>query len=1640
MMMMPGGYNGDDDNNDNNANNNNNNNNDVIEMTNKKRLALIKKGRVALNTLMPIELGIRIQDKIHFFFGNRKDLYGKQDTKDTTLYEAMMKFTSINQNNKKLLNGGTVPLICGSVDYVMYRQRKVRSNYPQRVYTALKKNNACNNISETEFTNWFRPARTGNASVANRKYGKNFFQKNGFNLVEDDNGKVIVKRGSSIVITTNTYKTLVEEIQVLWKLNVPLEELFIIYWKLITIKYWPLQIILESLNNDKLGVVEFLQKYQRECNKKKLDTYEETYAQRGIFNGIFGDKVNNSAEMNLKIHWCFDEVMKRKNYTIDVEALLQSEPKDVQVIENNNKNNINNTEDETEDSYRESFHSSADETPNTFFLDAFVDEDVKAVVKAYVSVPKGVMITERVQQKIFAPGEGSPRVPYEAVRITISNVAKSVAKLLHKCQYAGIKLSDSQYIDVFVKKFRKMFEKYQRIFPSLTKVLKLGDNNSYRVESTPVGQMVLFNAVRLDNGSTRRPGIFVPIPDVLSLMFKSHSTVIKANEHTEEYDAGIFWDAAKVTASLSREGNHETAFVVKPLKSKLVLNRRSVACFSIIDGKDDYHDCKQVFKQLLNDTSTRIIDKYEFENNNTLATLRIRGFISDSMGVRGVEGLQSPAHGYFGGARVNNYPKLMRHASDEIRPMYFKFFCGLVKLTHNMQLIDFSKKSVREFWGLKQIKIPPALRLGGDHFLVDTGHTSWTNSKTILSLIQKAMAGLYGSWHVDLWCKGITAKLGIAISAISSWDGSPRCSVPKAGYASAILVDLYEYIFDKEHLGGFEPFPELDENNACKSRVQPVKKACIKICELWHDLNHVFLGDDAVKYIEDYVAKAYTFLHIIKNGWGSNRVTPYLTEIVFFNINCFRRLYSIGVLPQAISIGPLEEHHWMRKSLLPYLKSHGFPRDHNEFYDVKANEITRLLQLNFGTRTTNDVETLQKKVVQRKLEFNDENVLFEHAYVAKRDKNITSNYNNQYNNEDDFNVNPFGNIEKELEQLVKLHESLALDVQQAAAAGEHGNKRTYNGMKESIRKQIETLKAAYGMRADEFNIAEDEEVEDEEVDVAEATILQRINNAKIKLDSVKCGSFLFEKKDGVAELEIDFNTKAKNLIISTSHEARIQRRETGARKKIKFRGNDVSLYYVDINVQDKDLTLYMNLATPPTLSRNVVSTNSKNTGSMQQAETKANNFCMEEGDTSFRQVIAKIDYTYKTVFDQAMSDMDIRYDYWADSKSDDPIAVPTEYDYNLTAKRVAGDSRLSIPMITNGTIFDKQYEILKTNLNAYESSIIHKDNYFRALCPVCSCNIYLKPTPLDDRRILTREQRGVNVLNGKYGTWFRDNGDHNDDTIHDGECDGGETFNPETHVRAEPSKEFLTLSEAYDVAEETKRKAESTGKPIWLPEIHSDFYKYLKYLPTGAKSPYDIAKEKFEKLKINELKRQLLYDFDLSSIGSKILLLDRLINAKLDVQNRQEILTDESWLFQVTKLKLGGRRLVTKAKIKSFCIVAGFSADTLPNTEARLLSAILHEREEKVLEAVKLLAAEDDTESAQYVTTTTTTSTTELLPQQNSLSYSVNDILLRLNDVNIFKEPFTISNRRLILMLDVFVEKGILSKNEENNKYELRTD
>ena len=122
MMMMPmtGGYSRDGDNNANNANNNNNNNNDVINlmvipetppgsggMTNKKRLALIKKGRSKLNTLMPIEIDKLIQDKIHLYFGKRQDQYGKQDTKDTTLYEAMMKFTSItiigpiNQNNKK---------------------------------------------------------------------------------------------------------------------------------------------------------------------------------------------------------------------------------------------------------------------------------------------------------------------------------------------------------------------------------------------------------------------------------------------------------------------------------------------------------------------------------------------------------------------------------------------------------------------------------------------------------------------------------------------------------------------------------------------------------------------------------------------------------------------------------------------------------------------------------------------------------------------------------------------------------------------------------------------------------------------------------------------------------------------------------------------------------------------------------------------------------------------------------------------------------------------------------------------------------------------------------------------------------------------------------------------------------------------------------------------------------------------------------------------------------------------------------------------------------------------------------------------------------------------------------------------------
>ena len=50
--------------------------------------------------------------------------------------------------------------------------------------------------------------------------------------------------------------------------------------------------------------------------------------------------------------------------------------------------------------------------------------------------------------------------------------------------------------------------------------------------------------------------------------------------------------------------NHETAFVIKPLKSKIVLNRKSVAAFALVDGKDDYKDCKSLFKELC--TGSRI--------------------------------------------------------------------------------------------------------------------------------------------------------------------------------------------------------------------------------------------------------------------------------------------------------------------------------------------------------------------------------------------------------------------------------------------------------------------------------------------------------------------------------------------------------------------------------------------------------------------------------------------------------------------------------------------------------------------------------------------------------------------------------------------------------------------------------------------------------------------------------------------------------------------------------------------------------------------------------------------------------------------------------------------------------------------------
>ena len=43
--------------------------------------------------------------------------------------------------------------------------------------------------------------------------------------------------------------------------------------------------------------------------------------------------------------------------------------------------------------------------------------------------------------------------------------------------------------------------------------------------------------------------------------------------------------------------NHETAFVIKPLKSKIVLNRKSVEAFALVDGKDDYKDISTVVKK-----------------------------------------------------------------------------------------------------------------------------------------------------------------------------------------------------------------------------------------------------------------------------------------------------------------------------------------------------------------------------------------------------------------------------------------------------------------------------------------------------------------------------------------------------------------------------------------------------------------------------------------------------------------------------------------------------------------------------------------------------------------------------------------------------------------------------------------------------------------------------------------------------------------------------------------------------------------------------------------------------------------------------------------------------------------------------------
>ena len=72
---------------------------------------------------------------------------------------------------------------------------------------------------------------------------------------------------------------------------------------------------------------------------------------------------------------------------------------------------------------------------------------------------------------------------------------------------------------------------------------------------------------------------------------------------------------------------------------------------------------------------------------------------------------------------------------------------------------------------------------------------------------------------------------------------------------------------------------------------------------------------------------------------------------------------------------------------------------------------------------------------------------------------------------------------------------------------------------------------------------------------------------------------------------------------------------------------------------------------------------------------------------------------------------------------------------------------------------------------------------------------------------------------------------------------------------------------------------------------------------TGCITVFDITKEKVKKLSLYTIKKELLYTYGLNSSGRKELLIQRLTNARLDIENNDETLTDLSFLEQASKLK-----------------------------------------------------------------------------------------------------------------------------------------